>query len=60
MAIKIPNPFRAVWGYLRGDDLKAADERAIAAHAALVRGAAREGSAPLAPAEGSVAARPAT
>jgi len=29
----IPNPFRAVWGYLRGDDLKAADARAIAAHA---------------------------
>ena len=56
MAIKIPNPFRAVWGYMRGDDIKAADERAIAAHAALVLGAAREGSAvAAAPAAGAVA-----
>ena len=40
MAIKISNPLRAMWGYLRGDDLKAADARAVAAHAALAAGRA--------------------
>ena len=30
----IPNPLRAVWSYLRGDDLKAADQRAVNAHTA--------------------------
>ena len=43
----IPNPFRAVWGYLRGDDLKAADARAIAAYAAQT--ALPAGQAPVTP-----------
>jgi hypothetical protein len=36
----MPNPLRAVWGYLRGDDLKAAAARAAAAHAAYAAQAA--------------------
>jgi hypothetical protein len=43
----IPNPLRAVRGYLRGDDLKAADARAIAVHAAQT--ALPAGQAPVTP-----------
>jgi hypothetical protein len=42
----IPNPLRAVWGYMRGDDIKAANARAVAAHAAQV--ALPAGQAPIA------------
>ena len=35
MAITFTNPLRALWGYLRGDDLKAADARSVAAGPAL-------------------------
>jgi hypothetical protein len=40
MATTIPNPVRALWGYLHGDDLKAADARAVAHHAARPAGRA--------------------
>jgi hypothetical protein len=52
MATTITNPVRALWSYLRGDDLKAADARAVAHRAALPAGqapaAAETASAPVA------------
>ena len=66
MAIKITNPLRAVWAYMRGDDLKAPGEqaaaRAQAARAALLvsdppaTAAAMGASGPVAPAPAAVAA----
>ena len=56
MAITITNLTRAVWGYLHGDDIKAADARAIAANMA-----AAGPAGPAAPAaeEGTSVSRPA-
>jgi hypothetical protein len=32
--MRMLNPVRAIWRYMRGDDIREADTRAIAAHAA--------------------------
>ena len=52
MATTITNLARAVWGYLHGDDIKAADARTLAANIAAA------GPAVPAPAEGVSVSRP--
>ena len=50
--MKIPNPVRAVWRFMRGEDIKDANRRAIAANVA------RNEVAPVAPATPAAPATP--